>query len=132
MVYCRECSEEIHDSAKTCPSCGAIQIVTFPKDTSMSGATVHCRACSATLHKSAKVCPTCGAIQVPVNAKDKTVAGLLAIFLGGFGVHRFYLGQWWGVFYLLFFWTVVPFIIAFVEGISYLMMKDHIWNEKYS
>ncbi|SVC57223.1 uncharacterized protein METZ01_LOCUS310077 [marine metagenome] len=26
------------------------------------------------------------------NAKSKMVAGLLGIFLGGFGVHRFYLG----------------------------------------
>ncbi|MCG8408069.1 MAG: TM2 domain-containing protein [Phycisphaerales bacterium] len=29
----------------------------------------------------------------PVSAKSKLVAGLLGIFLGGFGVHRFYLGH---------------------------------------
>ena len=33
--------------------------------------------------------------------KDRTVGLLLAIFLGGFGVHRFYLGQiGWGFVYL--------------------------------
>ena len=28
----------------------------------------------------------------PTAAKSKLVAGLLGIFLGGFGIHRFYLG----------------------------------------
>jgi TM2 domain-containing membrane protein YozV len=27
MVFCRGCGKEIHDSAVTCPSCGAVQIV---------------------------------------------------------------------------------------------------------
>jgi TM2 domain-containing membrane protein YozV len=26
MVFCRGCGKEIHDSAQTCPSCGAVQI----------------------------------------------------------------------------------------------------------
>lgn len=26
MVFCRGCGKEIHDSAPTCPSCGAVQI----------------------------------------------------------------------------------------------------------
>jgi TM2 domain-containing membrane protein YozV len=26
MVFCRGCGKEIHDSALTCPSCGAVQI----------------------------------------------------------------------------------------------------------
>ncbi|RKO71209.1 TM2 domain-containing protein [Sphingobacterium puteale] len=41
--------------------------------------------------------------------KDKTTAALMAFFLGGFGAHRFYLGQiGLGFLYLLFCWTLIP------------------------
>ena len=39
--------------------------------------------------------------------KNRFIAALLAIFLGGFGVHKFYLGKWNGIFYLLLCWTYV-------------------------
>jgi TM2 domain-containing membrane protein YozV len=56
---------------------------------------------------------------------NKTTAALLAIFLGSFGVHKFYLGQKGaGALYLLFFWTYIPLVIGLVEGIYYLTMKD--------
>ena len=46
--------------------------------------------------------------------KNKTTAGLLALFLGGLGAYKFYLGQGVaGAFYLLFCWTFIPSIIAF-------------------
>ncbi len=58
--------------------------------------------------------------------KNKIVAGLLAIFLGGFGVHKFYLGRTgMGVLYLLFCWTYIPAFIGFIEGIIYLASNDH-------
>jgi TM2 domain-containing membrane protein YozV len=48
--------------------------------------------------------------------KDTTVAVLLAIFLVGFGAHRFYMGEiGMGVLYLVFCWTFIPGIVAFVE-----------------
>ncbi|HGM7002943.1 TPA: NINE protein [Serratia marcescens] len=32
-----------------------------------------------------------------MSRKDKLAAALLAIFLGGLGIHKFYLGmKWWG------------------------------------
>ena len=49
-------------------------------------------------------------------AKRPTIAVLLALFLGGLGAHRFYLGQTRvGMWYLLFSWTGIPALIAFVE-----------------
>ena len=91
---------------------------------------VFCRDCGAKISKSAESCPSCGAKQ-STDGRSKVAAGLLAIFLGGFGIHRFYLGQWWGLFYLLFFWTAIPGLIAFIEGIVFLASSDHNWNEKY-
>jgi len=48
--------------------------------------------------------------------KDATVAILLALFLGGFGAHHFYLGnKGAGLLYLLFFWTLIPSFVALIE-----------------
>src|ERR1700761_3738884 len=48
--------------------------------------------------------------------KDELIAVLLALFLGGFGAHHFYMGRiGLGVVYLLFSWTGVTWIIGWVE-----------------
>lgn len=58
--------------------------------------------------------------------KSKGVAAILAIFLGGFGIHKFYLGKvGMGILYLLFCWTYIPAILGFIEGIVYLASNDH-------
>lgn len=63
--------------------------------------------------------------------KSKGVAAILAIFLGGFGIHKFYLGKaGMGILYLLFCWTYIPAIIGFVEGIIYLASNDHNFQVK--
>ena len=65
--------------------------------------------------------------------KNKTTAGLLALFLGWFGVHRFYLGQTGrGILYLLFSFTVIPLIIALVDGIIFLTQSEEDFNKKYN
>jgi TM2 domain-containing membrane protein YozV len=49
-------------------------------------------------------------------SKDEVVGVLLALFLGSFGIHRFYLGQTGaGVLYLVFSWTGIPAIVGFIE-----------------
>jgi TM2 domain-containing membrane protein YozV len=41
------------------------------------------------------------------------------LLLGGFGAHRFYLGQkGWGIAYLLFCWTLIPLVASWVECFS--------------
>ena len=49
--------------------------------------------------------------------KDVTIGVLLALFLGGFGAHKFYFGQIaLGVVYFLFCWTFIPSIVSLVEA----------------
>ncbi|CAN5710743.1 hypothetical protein BH10ACI4_BH10ACI4_36060 [soil metagenome] len=48
--------------------------------------------------------------------KEEVVGVLLALFLGSFGIHKFYLRQnVAGVFYLIFSWTGIPGILGFFE-----------------
>ncbi|KAA6096629.1 MULTISPECIES: TM2 domain-containing protein [unclassified Pantoea] len=99
----------------------------------MSGM-VFCRGCGKEIHESAKACPHCGATQSTQaqGNKSRIAAALLAFFLGGFGVHKFYLGRvGQGLLYLIFCWTFIPAIIAFVEFILYLCSSDEDFARKY-
>ena len=94
--------------------------------------TVFCRKCGKEVDETAVTCPACGAPQLQVGDKNKVVAALLAFFTGAFGFHRFYLGQWWGLFYLLFFWTGIPSLVAFIEAIVFLFSDQKQWDNKYN
>lgn len=49
---------------------------------------------------------------------NKVIYCVLAFFLGGFGVHKFYAGKiGMGIIYLLLSWTCIPGFIAFIEFI---------------
>ena len=63
--------------------------------------------------------------------KNRVVAIALAFFLGGFGIHRFYIGDTkGGVLMFLFCWTFIPAIVALVDIIRFAMMtKEYEWNE---
>ena len=65
--------------------------------------------------------------------KDRITAGLLALFLGGLGVHKFYLnrpGQ--GIFYILFCWTLIPGLIALIESIMYFTQSQEQFDAKFN
>ena len=52
-----------------------------------------------------------------VSAKSEAVGVLLAIFLGGFGAHHFYMRRTGlGILYAIFSVTGIPFLIAFIEA----------------
>jgi TM2 domain-containing membrane protein YozV len=70
---------------------------------------------------------------VRVTDREKGPAVLLALFLGGLGFHRFYLGQTgMGVVYLLFSWTFVPAFIALFEALLLLLMSEREFDMKYN
>jgi TM2 domain-containing membrane protein YozV len=73
--------------------------------------------------------------------KNKIVAALLAFFLGGLGIHKFYLGyngaglamlllSTFGAI-LLFIPTIIIGIIAFIEFIIYLVTDEEDFQERY-
>ena len=64
--------------------------------------------------------------------KSKVAAGILAILLGGIGVHKFYLGKVGaGILYLCFCWTGIPAILGLIEGIMYLCSSDENFQLKH-
>ncbi len=67
----------------------------------------------------------------PLKTKKATI--LLALFLGIFGAHRFYLGQYWrGTFSVLFFWTRIPMIISWIDVVIFAIMSNEKFNAKYN
>lgn len=91
----------------------------------------YCSSCGEIIKKEAEICPECG-VRVQdepstgdTSNKDRTTAGILALLLGGLGAHHFYLGNTLrGILYVLFVWTFIPMIAAFIEGILYLTKSD--------
>ena len=64
--------------------------------------------------------------------KSKNIAAILAFFLGGLGVHKFYIGKTMqGIFYLVFCWTYISTIISFIECITYLFMSQQEFDAKF-
>lgn len=63
--------------------------------------------------------------------KSKVAAGILALLLGGIGVHMFYMGKIGaGILMLLFCWTGIPAIVGFIQGIIYLCQSDRDFSIK--
>ena len=86
-MFCKNCGEQFQsEQAVMCVKCGV-----------QKGNGVNfCHNCGQPVQPGSAVCLNCGvATQNTVagpDAKSKMAAGLLGIFLGGFGVHNFYLG----------------------------------------
>jgi TM2 domain-containing membrane protein YozV len=85
-MFCRSCGKTVADEAVMCVSCGA-----SPNDGSK-----FCQACGVEGQPNAEVCVKCGvrlAKRGVAGGKDWLTALLLCIFLGGIGIHRFYVGK---------------------------------------
>ncbi len=84
-MYCRNCGQPVQPNSLACMACGAAPLA----------GRKHCQNCAAETDPVAFICVKCGVKlaqgSVP-GAKSRLAAGLLGIFLGGFGVQRFYLG----------------------------------------
>ena len=101
-----------------------------PPQADLTIASVFCRQCGSKIAADAKQCPHCLASQ-NLNPKSRITAGVLALFLGGLGIHRFYLGQWWGVVYLLLWGTGIPSVVSLIESIVFFCSNESNWQRKY-
>jgi TM2 domain-containing membrane protein YozV/RNA polymerase subunit RPABC4/transcription elongation factor Spt4 len=137
MKHCQNCGDEIATDAEICPSCGVSQ------EKPLRGAhgertadQKYCVDCDELINEQAELCPDCGVAQPTLRGSadtDQVVAGILAILLGGLGVHKFYQGNMRnGVLYLCFFWTAIPAILGLIEGILVLVADEREYEEKYA
>ncbi len=106
LIKCSECNKEISDKATSCPGCGA----------PIGGI-------------AAQQLPPI----VVTAPKSRSMAVVLALFLGGLGIHKFYLNSpGWGFIYLIFCWTFVPAILGFIEALNYIFMSDKTFQKRYT
>ena len=86
--------------------------------------------------------PSSGGLYPPYSTKSHIIAGLLALFLGSLGVHKFYLGYYKEAFIMLAvsiigsmltlgFAALVISVIAFIEGIIYLATPQQQFIQRY-
>ncbi len=67
------------------------------------------------------------------NMKSRTIATLLCLFLGGFGAHRFYLGQTGrGGLCVMFCWTFIPAFVAVINFLCFYAMSEETFDLKYN
>ncbi|HHB91890.1 MAG TPA: NINE protein [Thioploca sp.] len=100
----------------------------FPQTPNLE--TDKCSTCNAVIYQKAEFCHKCG-IRHRRPAKKLTLL-LLTLFTGGFGIHRFYLGNYlWGTIYLLFFWTFIPVLISLIEYVIFLFKSSDKIEESY-
>lgn len=84
-----------------------------------------CSSCGKQISSEARACPGCGHPTKIVGKCSKVVFVILALLLGGIGIHRMYIGDWLlGIVYLIFCWTFIPAFIAFIEAIVIGLRKD--------
>ena len=117
-MFCKNCGNQLDDAVASCPNCGTVRGV----------GNNFCPNCGSKVDPGAAFCGTCGMqFAQPVMqqgaAKSKLAAGLLGIFLGGWGVHNFYLGfTTKGVIQILLtvFTCGIAALWGFIEGILIL------------
>lgn len=140
---CPQCGAPVSADSTTCQYCGAA----IPKEQPAAPAAAAAAAAAPAAPQPQVVFVQAPAQPQPVvqqvtqvvdprlswPVKSKVAAGILAMLLGGIGIHKFYLGQiGWGIVYLLFCWTGLPAIWSFIEGIIILCSKTENFELKYN
>jgi len=136
-MYCKNCGKDVHSQAVACPGCGVPPWVENK----------FCQNCGIATQSNQTMCVSCGttlaARPAVCGAKSKVAAGLLGLFLGWIGIHKFYLGySKEGVIMLLVsvlggmvtcgLATGVISMIGFIEGIIYLTKSDEDFDRLYA
>lgn len=130
-MFCRNCGKEVQQGAIVCINCGY----------KIEQGNLYCQNCGAQTKPGQEICVSCGFKLEKFQGnykKNKIAAGLLGIFLGAFGIHKFYLGyNTQGLILLLvtiltcFFGSFITGIIGIIEGIIYLTKTDEEFDKEY-
>ena len=136
---CPFCESEIGSTAKKCRHCGEW----VSRDCLKCGTPIKsewaargfCADCGGLQTAGSSVQPMAlqaEALTYPGAPKNRGAAVALALILGGVGAHKFYLDRpGLGLLYLVFFWTLIPAIAGFVEGILYATMSEEEFQHKF-
>ena len=125
-MYCKTCGKEMNENQIICLGCGC------EKGTG----TKYCANCGKELTENAYACMNCGVAADFGSAKknsglksdwcpsdkEPVLVIVLAILLGAFGIHNFYLGETKkGILKLCTCWLLVGEILALIDFIKMLM-----------
>lgn len=93
----------------------------------------YCSTCGQQIHAKAEICPKCGVRAASSScAVNKVALLLITFFFGGLGGHKFYQKKYLaGSLYLLFFWTYIPALVAFIEFIIYACKSEQELQQRY-
>ena len=117
-MYCSKCGTENPNDALFCHACGESTNAVPPIVTPIQEKDVNTHS-----KETAQLSGT--------NTKNS--AGVLALLLGGLGIHKFYLGSWvWGLIDMFFVWTWIPFIMSLIEAIYFFTMNENDFDQKYN
>ena len=76
-----------------------------------------------------------GATPIPVYPglrKSRSVSVALALVLGGFGAHKFYLDKpGKGFLYMMFCWTGIPSVIGIIDAVKYIRMEEEEFHRRF-
>lgn len=130
-LTCPQCGAPVDAGAAECRFCGE-KLNPQPSAAAPQPAAQSAQPAPQTVVQHVYVQQQTTAINPAWPIKNKIVAGLLGIFLGGLGIHKFYMGKiGMGILYLLFCWTGIPSFVGFIEGIIYLCSNDENFQIKH-
>lgn len=98
-MFCSKCGKEISDEAVICPACGVPTPNYHPQQTqpqqpvTMPPIIINNSNTNTNVNQNVNQNVNGGEYKRAVSPKSKMVTLLLCIFLGYFGIHRFYVGK---------------------------------------
>lgn len=121
-MYCKTCGKELNEVQAICLECGCEK----GTGAELNDNATACVACGAAADFMAKKSDKAGVLSQSKDGwcpddKDKLVAILLALFLGGLGIHNFYLGETKkGIFKIVMSFFFIGGILALIDFIKML------------
>ncbi|MBO7219483.1 MAG: TM2 domain-containing protein [Clostridia bacterium] len=125
ICECEYCGYKSREKAVKCPLCGAsLKVV----EKVIADAYYESTKTNTTTHNTTHTKQSNNYTPL-LGEKNRIIAALLAFFAGSIGLHKFYMGNIAsGIMYIIFWWTAIPSILSFIDGISLLCMTDSKFN----